>query len=218
LVLIAGRHNPENNLVSVANEFLESTCPLPLVVLGTANYDSPVTQELERLAAMDPRLRLLGHVGDRSVYFDLLASASIYVHGHSVGGTNPGLIEAMACGARVVALDNAFNRETLGGVGRFFTLDGSSFAGLVTDCVNETTASERSYRDLLQVVAGDRYSLDAIVAAYAEVASAARRSGRRGGVRIRTRWENAPAAAPVLIDLRRSDAAMDEATQPVTKG
>jgi glycosyltransferase involved in cell wall biosynthesis len=39
--------------------------------------------------------------------------SSIYFHGHSVGGTNPSLLEAMACGCRIVAHNNKFNRAVL---------------------------------------------------------------------------------------------------------
>ena len=61
-LLIAGRHNPENNLHRVAEFVSQSDLDLPLVVLGTANYDSPVTKRINELAASDPRIRPLGHL------------------------------------------------------------------------------------------------------------------------------------------------------------
>jgi glycosyltransferase involved in cell wall biosynthesis len=46
--------------------------------------------------------------------------AAAYVHGHSVGGTNPSLLEAMACGSFILAHDNAFNRKVLFDAGLYF--------------------------------------------------------------------------------------------------
>lgn len=206
-VLLAGRHNPENNLHTVAAEYLETDTELPLVVLGTANYDSPVTAALADMAERDTRLVLHGHVDDRSAYFDLLRNASVHVHGHSVGGTNPGLIEAMACGARVLALDNPFNRETLGGSGRFFRLGSGQFGELMRRCVDETADSEARYRAQLRRIAVDRYSLRSIVAAYSEVIVAAAGSGRKGGISLPTRWTRPADPVPTVIDLRHPAAA-----------
>ena len=45
----------------------------------------------------------------------------LYFHGHSVGGTNPSLLEAMACNCNIVAHDNIFNREVLQENGKYFT-------------------------------------------------------------------------------------------------
>ena len=44
---------------------------------------------------------------------NLRCYSSLYFHGHSVGGTNPSLLEAMACGCRIAAHDNRFNRAVL---------------------------------------------------------------------------------------------------------
>jgi glycosyltransferase involved in cell wall biosynthesis len=44
-----------------------------------------------------------------------------YIHGHSAGGTNPSLLEAMACSSRVIAHDNPFNRSVLYEDAAFFS-------------------------------------------------------------------------------------------------
>ena len=116
----AGRLIPENNAVPLARAYLESGAHWPLVVLGTANYDSPVQRELSALARGDDRLRLIGHVADRSEYAALVRGAGLYFHTHSVGGINPSLVEAMGLGASILALDTPFNREALGEHGRYF--------------------------------------------------------------------------------------------------
>jgi glycosyltransferase involved in cell wall biosynthesis len=44
-----------------------------------------------------------------------------YFHGHSVGGTNPSLLEAMACGCMILAHDNNFNKAVLGDEAFYFS-------------------------------------------------------------------------------------------------
>ena len=60
-----------------------------------------------------PNIRFLGAVYEDPVLHELRYFSRLYIHGHSVGGTNPSLLEAMACGAAVVAHDNIFNRAVL---------------------------------------------------------------------------------------------------------
>ena len=60
---------------------------------------------------------------DRPEFLSLVTLAATYIHGHSVGGMNPSLVEAMGAGALIAALDTTFNRETVGDTGRFFAED-----------------------------------------------------------------------------------------------
>jgi glycosyltransferase involved in cell wall biosynthesis len=64
-----------------------------------------------------------------------------YMHGHSVGGTNPSLLEAMGCGNLIFAHDNPFNRETMGSCGYFFANE-----------VNLTEAINRAEREHVELV------------------------------------------------------------------
>lgn len=167
--VIAARLNPENNVDAVAQAYHHSNLPLPLLVLGEANYDSPVSRRLRQLSADDARIRLAGHVDDRHGFLTLLSQARAYIHGHSIGGTNPSLIEAMRAGALVVALDTAFNRETLGTSGLYFP-GGMGFVGdvgSVLDGVLTMGAIEsRQLRDRAREGVDERYSIDAVVSAY----------------------------------------------------
>jgi glycosyltransferase involved in cell wall biosynthesis len=136
---IAGRLNPENNAVPVAEGYCRTELRWPLLVLGAANYDSPVQQALARLAERDDRIRLVGHVDDRTAYATVVRHAGVYLHAHSVGGINPSLVEAMGCGAFVLALDTPFNREALGTCGLYFTM-GELETELARACSTDATA------------------------------------------------------------------------------
>ncbi|WP_395474610.1 hypothetical protein [Saccharopolyspora spinosa] len=65
-------------------------------------------------------MRLLGAVWDQRLLDQLYGNALTYIHGHSVGGTNPSLLRAMGAAAPTSAFDVRFNREVLGSFGRYF--------------------------------------------------------------------------------------------------
>jgi glycosyltransferase involved in cell wall biosynthesis len=70
----------------------------------------------------DEHLLVREAVYDADVITVLRRHCSLYIHGNSVGGTNPALLEAMQLCPRVLAIDTPFSRETLGELGEFFTV------------------------------------------------------------------------------------------------
>lgn len=113
------RLEPENNVLEVLEGFVCSTSPYQLLVVGDMAIDSSYVRRLREIR--DPRVRLIGTVYDQRRLRALRFHSRAYFHGHSVGGTNPSLLEAMACGNAVVAHDNAFNREVAGDAAMYFT-------------------------------------------------------------------------------------------------
>ena len=81
---------------------------LPLVVVG--NWDaSRYGRALKESYASSPQMRLLDPVYDLRRVNWLRCHASLYIHGHSAGGTNPSLVEAMCIGLPVLAFDCVYN-------------------------------------------------------------------------------------------------------------
>jgi glycosyltransferase involved in cell wall biosynthesis len=119
-MLVVARLAPENNvgLALDALELLEIEGRRPrAVIVGSANYKSALAERLERLAVRKDVL-WLGHVSDQDLLLDLWANCGVYVHGHSAGGTNPALLQALGAGAPTLALDTPFNAEVVGANGR----------------------------------------------------------------------------------------------------
>ncbi len=71
--------------------------------------------------AASPEVRFLGGVYDPEVTAALRFHSLAYVHGHTVGGTNPSLVEALGAGNPVLAHDNAYNRWVAGEAALFFS-------------------------------------------------------------------------------------------------
>jgi glycosyltransferase involved in cell wall biosynthesis len=170
--LIAARWNPENNVDRIAAAYADSETALPLLVLGAANYDSPVRRRLMAIAQRCPRVRLVGHVSDRTTFLTLVGRARSYLHGHSVGGMNPALVEAMHAGALVLAYDTTFNRETLGESGLYFSLDDGCIEAALRTVESFDHEEANALRTSAHIRAATRFSVDAVVGAYEELLSA----------------------------------------------
>ncbi len=111
--LVVARFEPENHVLEIVEGYRRSAATLPLAVVGSAPYSAEYTRAVRSAADGDPRIRLLGGVWDQELLDALYAHAYTYVHGHSVGGTNPSLLRAMGAGTATIAFDVDFNREVL---------------------------------------------------------------------------------------------------------
>jgi glycosyltransferase involved in cell wall biosynthesis len=125
--LIASRLIPENHADLIMEGFLQSGTTRKLVIAGGANYDSPFHRRLRELA--NEHVIFTGHINDQRVIKELHCNCFAYVHGHSVGGTNPSLLKAMGYGNCILALDTVFNSEVLGGTGLLFAKESAAVAG-----------------------------------------------------------------------------------------
>jgi glycosyltransferase involved in cell wall biosynthesis len=132
------RFEPENHVDMIVEGYVRSTTQLPLVVVGDARYGHHYLERVRRAAAGDERIRLQGAVWDQDLLDQLYAWNASYLHGHSVGGTNPSLLRALGAGASVSAFDVVFNREVTGGHALFFS-----------DSAGVTSAVELTERDRL---------------------------------------------------------------------
>jgi glycosyltransferase involved in cell wall biosynthesis len=116
------RFEPDNLPLEVAQAFIQAAMSekgFQYVIVG---YKSP-TPYAQQLKALDGQggVRVLPAVYDAEVLAALRANSFCYLHGNSVGGTNPALLEAMSTCSRVLAIDIEFSHEVLGDTGVFFT-------------------------------------------------------------------------------------------------
>lgn len=89
------------------------------LLLGGYQRDTPYARQIKAMSGRDGIL-VADAVYDPEVVVTLRENCFSYVHGNSVGGTNPALLEAMATCPRILAIDVPFSREMLGETGYFF--------------------------------------------------------------------------------------------------
>lgn len=131
--LVVARLEPENHVHLIIQGYVASGSPRPLLVVGGAPYGDQYLQELRTTA--NESVRLVGPLWDQDLLDQLYANARSYLHGHSVGGTNPSLLRALGAAAPTTAFDVNFNREVTGGHARFF-----DSAGQVADAIRADDA------------------------------------------------------------------------------
>lgn len=104
------RLEPENNIEMILEGFSESNVDRPFILIG--DYFTKYGIYLKEKFT-DERIKFLGKIYDIEILNNLRFSSNLYFHGHSVGGTNPSLLEAMASNGLICAHDNIFNRSIL---------------------------------------------------------------------------------------------------------
>jgi glycosyltransferase involved in cell wall biosynthesis len=109
--LLMARMEPENNIETILEGFNNSSSKKSFMVLGdTGNrFGKFITHKFKN----DDRIQFKGSNFDNSVVRALQNNSYLYFHGHSVGGTNPSLLEAMASEALIAAHNNPFNKSVL---------------------------------------------------------------------------------------------------------
>ncbi|GHT43707.1 glycosyl transferase [Bacteroidia bacterium] len=109
--LVIARLEPENNIEMIIEGYLQSRQSPPLIIIGKTN--TAYGKWLQKKYAGNALIRFLGGIYDADKINALRRFSVAYFHGHSVGGTNPSLLEAMAAGCFVIAHDNPFNKAVL---------------------------------------------------------------------------------------------------------
>ncbi len=210
--LVVARFEPENHVDLIVRGYRKSAARLPLLVVGGAPYSEGYVADVHAAAAGDDRIRLVGPLWDQELLDRLYFHAVTYVHGHSVGGTNPSLLRAMGAGALVVAYDVLFAREVLRETGVYFRNEASLVDAIENAEADPATAQELGRSARRRVAA--TYHWDDIAVGYERLA--ARMSAgysRRREVSGRRRPESlwSAGATPAVVDKGKRDP--DESSQ-----
>ena len=109
--LVVSRLEPENNVLEIIEGLLASKTKRVLVVVGSLGDTQYVKRIIKVANLSNGRVRLVGSIYDRAELDAVRFYCYAYLHGHSVGGTNPSLLEALSAGNVAICHDNIFNRE-----------------------------------------------------------------------------------------------------------
>lgn len=128
-ILIA-RFQRDNNIEMVLDGHLNSKTKVPLLVVGvnTNSYGNYLQGKFKNQTT----IRFVGGIYDYQALSSLRWFSRLYFHGHSCGGTNPSLLEAMASNAYILAYDNPFNRYVLEDGGLYFK-DSDTLSSLICE-------------------------------------------------------------------------------------
>ncbi len=120
--LLVARLEPENNIRMVIEGFLNAGMKESLVIVG--NHSGIYAHSIFKDYKGNKQLVFTGGIYDEKLLDHLRHFSKVVLHGHSVGGTNPSLLEAMAAGSLIIAHDNPYNRWVLGENAGYFNSAG----------------------------------------------------------------------------------------------
>ena len=127
------RIEPENNLDMIISAYLSSKQKMPYLIVGNWNA-SAYGRNLRNKYSGEKKLRLLDPIYNQDELNALRSNCRVYLHGHSAGGTNPSLVEAMYLALPIVAYGVSYNLATTNHAARYF-----SSSEELTKTLNEVT-------------------------------------------------------------------------------
>ena len=140
--LLIARLEPENNISMAIEGYLASKekGKRPLIIVGKTN--TPHGKELVAKYGNEKSIRFVGGIYEFDKINSIRHFSFAYFHGHSVGGTNPSLLEAMASDCFILANDNIFNKAVLGNNAIYYQSSPN-----VTDLLNQIDKLAEKYKD-----------------------------------------------------------------------
>jgi glycosyltransferase involved in cell wall biosynthesis len=158
------RIEPENNVSMILDAFSKGTKEIRFVGNWNASeYGRNLKEKYKSFSNID----IIDPVYDIDTLFKLRGQCQGYIHGHSAGGTNPSLVEAMQFGMPIYAFDCNFNRYTTNNQALYFST-ANSLSMLISDDIN---SSHLESGLLMRSVAIDKYQWKGIVSRYEELYS-----------------------------------------------
>lgn len=160
------RIEPENNIHIVLEAFALSS-KKSLVMVGNWNANE-YGMDLKKKFETHKRIHLLDPIYDQEKLDMLRSNCHLYIHGHSAGGTNPSLVEAMYLGLPIIAFDVSYNRCTTENKALFFKT-AEELNGLIE---KTTYTSLLELRENLKEIANRRYTWPIIAKKYLSLINA----------------------------------------------
>ena len=154
---------PENNIEMIIKGYLASASKYPLMIIGNTSNNFGINMKNKYSAS---NIIFPGAIYDPVINNNLRYHAAIYFHGHSVGGTNPSLLEAMACQSNISAHNNIFNQHVLGDDADYFS-SSMDIAAIINSSANNPVTKLRNENNLDKIKT--TYNWPKIINSYEEL-------------------------------------------------
>ena len=164
-----GRFVPENNFVTMIREFMKSHSTKDFAIITTKDEKFLNALDEKLHFSQDKRIKFVGTVYDQELLKKIREKAYGYFHGHSVGGTNPSLLEALGSTKLNLLYDVGFNREVAEDGALYWILEDGNLAKLIdqSDSMDEEELEEMGQKAKQRIK--DEYSWQYICDKYTKV-------------------------------------------------
>ncbi len=167
--LSVGRFVPENNFEIMIREFMKSNSKRDFVLVTNVEENKLFKTLKDKYHFdKDPRIKFVGTVYDSELLKKIRENAYAYIHGHSVGGTNPSLLEALASTDLNLLFNVGFNKEVGVDSCLYFSNEEGSLLNLINLCDTLSLNEIYQFGSLARRQIKDRYSWKFIATRYEE--------------------------------------------------
>lgn len=168
--LIVGRFIPENNYEIMIREFMKANTKRKLVIISNVlkNQFYETLEEKTHFLS-DDRILFIGTVYDTEALLYFRKYAYSYIHGHSVGGTNPSLLEALSITNINILFDVCYNREVGEDSCLYFTKEKGSLKNVIEEVETFSLKKHEKYGALAKKRIHEDYTWEIVVNRYNDV-------------------------------------------------
>lgn len=167
--LIVCRFVPENNFELIIREFMKTNINKELVIVGNINDKKFYNSLLKKTSFdKDKRIRFLGPIYDVKGLTIIRNNAFAYIHGHSVGGTNPSLLESMSTVNLNILYDVNFNSLIGQDSCLYFNSNDGSLSSLLSN-VNYLKKIQKTYGIKAKAIVKNHFTWEIIINKYKEI-------------------------------------------------
>ncbi|MDX8420032.1 DUF1972 domain-containing protein [Stecheria sp. CLA-KB-P133] len=167
--LVVGRFVPENNFETMIREFMKSHSTKDLAIITTRDDDFLASLDEKLHFKDDKRIKFVGTVYNQELLKKIRENAYGYFHGHSVGGTNPSLLEALGSTKLNLLLDVGFNKEVGEDAALYWNKEPGDLAALIDKADHLEKETIETYGQKAKKRIKDAYSWQFIADRYKEI-------------------------------------------------
>ncbi|WP_370751706.1 beta 1-4 rhamnosyltransferase Cps2T [Eubacterium sp.] len=167
--LVVGRFVPENSFEVMIREFMKSNSKKDFAII--TNVNEKFLNELEEKLHFksDKRIKFVGTVYEQELLKKIRENAYAYFHGHTVGGTNPSLIEALGSTDLNLLVDVGFNREVAEDCALYWSRTPGSLAKLIDYSDNMSNNEILTFGEKAKKRVAEEYTWEKICDKYEKV-------------------------------------------------
>ena len=165
--LIVGRFVPENNYELIIREYMKSDTTKSLVIVSNVEKNKFYEKLKIRTGfENDKRIKFVGPVYDQEILVRLRKNAKAYIHGHSAGGTNPSLLEALSITDVNLLYDAVYNREVGEDAALYFNDEEGSLCKQINTIEKFKAKEQNEYGKRAKQRIKDEYTWEIVVKKY----------------------------------------------------
>lgn len=165
--LIVGRFVPENNYELIINEFMKSKTTKDLVIISNVEKNKFYKKLLKKTHFdKDKRIKFVGPIYEKEILNRVRKNASAYIHGHSAGGTNPSLLEALSLTDVNILFNACYNEEVGEDACLYFSKEEGSLSEIINKVDKFKTKDINEYSEKAKKRISDEYTWDIVVKKY----------------------------------------------------